>query len=344
MADSPLSVGSLSSGYFGKEVLHDVTFDVKEAGIYVVLGLNGAGKTTLFRTIAGVLKPLKGNVTVFGRSVSDPKTRSRICYLSHYDAIPEGMTVAQAVDFYAKVEGAKKEDVDRVLQQLSLEELRKKPVGELSQGQRKRVSMAKVFLRDKDVYLLDEPTTNLDPVTASDIRKMMGDLSREKVVLYSSHNLYEARDLGRNVIVINEGKLVTFTDIDKLKPSSYSVAVRIYTDSEEEEKRVKEVMKDYEFNNGYYVIPLSDPSQVNDAVQRLIAKGMRIREIKEAENPLESLLRDLGRASSEDRKIKRYTYKSLLISICENELPRPPKGNKRDPKTKRRPSGLQALQ
>ncbi len=303
MTDYPLSVRSLSSGYFGKEVLREITFEVKEAGIYVVLGLNGAGKTTLFRTIAGVLKPLKGSVAVFGQPVGYPTTRSRICYLSHYDAIPEGMTVEQALDFYAKVEGAGREDVKRVLQQLSLEDLKQKPVGELSQGQRKRVSMAKVFLRDKDVYLLDEPTTNLDPVTASDIRKMMGDLSKEKVVLYSSHNLYEARDLGRNVIVINEGRLVTFTDIDKLKPSSYSVAVRVYADSDEEEKRVKEVMNGYEFNNGYYIVPLADPSKVNEALQKLIAKGIRIREVKEAENPLESLLRDLGRASSEEGEI-----------------------------------------
>ncbi|MDP7976074.1 MAG: ATP-binding cassette domain-containing protein, partial [TACK group archaeon] len=127
-ADSPLSVRSVSSGYFGKEVLHGVSFEVNEPGIYVVLGLNGAGKATLFRTIAGILRPMTGGVCVFGQPVTERETKRKICHLSHSDALPEGMTVSQALAFYSRIEGASEEDVKRTVESLSLSDLMGKRV------------------------------------------------------------------------------------------------------------------------------------------------------------------------------------------------------------------------
>ena len=98
-------------------------------------------------------------------------------------------------------------------------------------------------MREKEVYLLDEPTANLDPIMASYVRRMMSGIVKRKVFLYSSHNLYEARDLGNKVILINEGRLVAFANIDSLRPRQYSVAVKVLAEGADEEKRVKEVMK-----------------------------------------------------------------------------------------------------
>src|ERR1700733_1918178 len=96
-----LELKNLNSGYNGKPVLHDVTFRAEASAIYVVLGPNGAGKTTLFRTISGILVPLSGEVTFDGESIAQSKAvRKKINYLSHYNALPEEMTVLGALKFY----------------------------------------------------------------------------------------------------------------------------------------------------------------------------------------------------------------------------------------------------
>ncbi len=116
-----LELAGVTSGYAGKQILHNITFKAQESAIYVVLGPNGAGKTTLFRTIAGILEPYSGHVLFDGEDLAQSKeARRKINYLSHYNAIPEEMTVHRALDFYAKIEGG---DADEVITLLNLEEL-----------------------------------------------------------------------------------------------------------------------------------------------------------------------------------------------------------------------------
>ena len=101
-----LTLEGVSSGYNWKPILHEISFTAKESSVYVVLGPNGAGKTTLFRTIAGILEPLAGRVLLDGREMGSSKElRSNINYLSHYNALPEEMTVYNALRFYAGMEG-----------------------------------------------------------------------------------------------------------------------------------------------------------------------------------------------------------------------------------------------
>lgn len=112
-----LELTEVNSGYGGQEVLHGITFKAHEPAIYVVLGPNGAGKTTLFRTIAGILEPYSGRVLLDGEDLIQSKEgRKRINYLSHYNAIPEEMTVWHALDFYAKIEGGNADDAIALLE------------------------------------------------------------------------------------------------------------------------------------------------------------------------------------------------------------------------------------
>jgi ABC-type multidrug transport system ATPase subunit len=140
-----LQLADVDAGYNGKEILHDVTISLTEPSIYVVLGPNGAGKTTLLRTIAGILKPTRGRVDFDGLDVYNSReTRGRMNYLSHLNALPEEMTVRQALEFYASIEGG---DVAKALGALELEPLQTRKLSSLSQGQKKRVSVSKVLLR-----------------------------------------------------------------------------------------------------------------------------------------------------------------------------------------------------
>jgi len=283
MTASTILVEDVVSGYYGKKVLDGVSFSVTEPGVYVVLGPNGAGKTTLLRTLAGILKPFSGRVEINGVSSQDKEARRQIDYITHLDGIPEGMKVEDALRFYADVEGGTEDDVKRVVGLLDLTELSRMRFPQLSQGQKKRVSVARIFLREKSVYLLDEPTSNLDPKVAREIRELVLQLSKDKVVLYSSHNLFEAREIGSHVIALKDGKLALFGRIDEIRTQTYTVGVRTLEPEASLESKTKE--------GDYYLFELKGPEDVPDLIGDLAGKGVKIREVREMQNPLEELFK-----------------------------------------------------
>ena len=274
-----LQLTEVDSGYNGLDVLRKVNLSITEPSIYVVLGPNGAGKTTLLRTISGILEPHRGTVVFDGQDVYQSReTRKRMSYLSHLNALPEEMTVGEALAFYASIEGG---DVARVVQTLELGSLVDMKVTRLSQGQKKRVSIAKTLLNERDLYLLDEPTSNLDPAMAKEVRDLLLEFSKRKIVLYSSHNLFEAKEIGTFLVLIKGGTLRFFDRIENLRTSSYRVGIKAKGD-------VAQVIE-APLENGYYVLTVKSPDDVGEVVKRLVEAGIVVTEVKELDNPLEAL-------------------------------------------------------
>ncbi len=284
-ASSPGGVGiacrSVTAGYLGSKVLRDVSFTIDKPAIYVVLGPNGAGKTTLFRTLSGILRPYEGEVSVGGIDIERQAARNQMHYLSHLEGIPDSMRVRDALEFYARVERATPADVDRVLDLLELRELSGQYIAKLSAGQKKRVSVARVFLRERAIYLLDEPTANLDPKLAREIRNLILGLSRDKIVMYSSHNLYEAREIGEYVLAIKAGQLTLFDRIENLKSARFVVGIRALEPSD--------ALAGFPREGDYFLRELSGPDQVPALLHDLESRGVKIRELREMNNPLEEL-------------------------------------------------------
>lgn len=278
-----ISAEDVSSGYYGKKVLDRISFRVTEPGVYVVLGPNGSGKTTLLRTLAGILRPYTGRVEINGAPSESSEARRQIDYITHLDGIPEGMKVEDGLRFYAAVEGGGEADVRRVIDLLDLGEFIGLRFTQLSRGQKKRVSVARIFLKEKSVYLLDEPTSNLDPKVSKEIRELVLQLSRDKVVLYSSHNLFEAREIGNRVIAVKGGKLAIFGRIDDIKTETYTIGVRTLSPDPTLEAGTKE--------GEYYIVNLKGPEEVPALVADLVRRGARVREIREMQNPLEELFK-----------------------------------------------------
>ncbi|MGA7860514.1 MAG: heme ABC exporter ATP-binding protein CcmA [Thermoplasmata archaeon] len=276
-----IELRGVSSGYHGHKVLEDVSFVVEEPAIYVVLGPNGAGKTTLFRTVAGILEPYSGTVEIDGIDIARHEARTRLQYLSHIDGIPDGLRVEEALRFYATVEGATDQAVEKVIGLLGIGELRSRFFSELSQGQKKRVSIARVFLQERSIYLLDEPTTNLDPKLAREIRDLVLGLSKDDLVLYSSHNLFEAKEIGKYVLALRDGRVGYFGLLSDLRPTKYIIGIRA--------EGAEGVLSSSARKGDYYLQELAGPEEVPKLVAELMAKGVRIREVKEMENPLEEL-------------------------------------------------------
>ena len=278
-----ISAENLVSGYYGRKVIDGITFSITNPGIYVVLGPNGAGKTTLFRALAGILKPFSGKVQINGKPTETREAREQQDYLTHIEGIPDGMRVTEALRFYTNVENGTEEDVQRVIKLLDLDELKDKYFSQLSQGQKKRVSVARIFLREKSVYLLDEPTANLDPKVAREIRELILDLSKNKIVLYSSHNLYESREIGKEVLAINKGKLAMFGKIEDIKTQKYVIGIRVFGSDK--------ILEQWKKEGDYYLVEAEGPDKVPIIIADLISKGIKIREVKEMQNPLEELFK-----------------------------------------------------
>ncbi|EQD41877.1 ABC transporter ATP-binding protein [mine drainage metagenome] len=276
-----IELRGVSSGYHGKRILEEISFTIEEPAVYVVLGPNGAGKTTLFRTIAGILNPYSGSVEIDGVDINRHEARTRLQYLSHIDGIPDALRVEDALRFYATVEGATAEDIEAVIGKLGIQELRKRFFSELSQGQKKRVSIARVFLQERNIYLLDEPTANLDPKLAREVRDLVLGLSKDDLVLYSSHNLFEAKEIGKYVLALRAGRIGYFGPLSELRPAKYIIGVRA--------EGAEGVLASSSKKGDYYLEELAGPEEVPKLIAELMAKGVQIREIKEMENPLEDL-------------------------------------------------------
>jgi ABC-2 type transport system ATP-binding protein len=281
VARASVDCRGVSAGYDGTRVLRDVSFEISEPAIYVLLGPNGAGKTTLLRTLSGILEPYEGDVSIAGVSVRRAGARDRVHYLSHVDGIPDGLSVRDALAFYAGIERATAADIDRVLDLLEIRPLQDRFISQLSAGQRKRVAIARIFLHERAIYLLDEPTGNLDPKVASEIRSLILNLSREKIVIYSSHNLFEAREIGRYVLTIKDGRLTLFSRLDQLRSEHFVVGIRTLGPAD--------ALAGYPRQGDYYMRELAGPEAVPDLIRELESRGVQIRELREMGNPLEDL-------------------------------------------------------
>jgi ABC-2 type transport system ATP-binding protein len=274
-----LELNDVSSGYDKQIVLHNISFKLQKPSIYVVLGPNGAGKTTLFRTIAGVLEPYSGKILFDNQNITTSgKARERIGYLSQYNAMPEEMTVYNALKFYSEMEGG---DPDEVIDLLELDQLKNKRFSDLSQGQKKRAAIAKVFLGERDLYLLDEPTANLDPAVSKEIRDIIVRLSKDRMILYSSHNLYEATDIGTYLILIKNGSVTMLDRISNIKPKNYRVGIKASTD-------ITGIV-DAKHEGDYYVLSVSSPEEAGFALRKIVEKGVLVTEMRQLDNPLQEL-------------------------------------------------------
>lgn len=274
----------LSTGYYGKRVLHDIDLSIDKPGIYVVLGKNGAGKTTFFRTVTGILKLYSGTLTIDGLDpYNHPEVREKSVYLSHQAGVPVSMSVREIIDLFAVLMEASEDEKERTVKLLDLDSLIDKSYVSLSQGQKKRVSLAKCLLRDRSIYLFDEPTTNLDPTVASQVRNDILGISKDQIVLYSSHNLYEAREIGKQVIIIDNGSIAYNGDIDKIPMGKYVIGIRA--------ENLTDVFPEAKLQGRYYVMELDSPDDVSKVIQKLAAANIKVLEVREMSNPLEDLLR-----------------------------------------------------
>jgi len=209
-----IEVISLSKSFKTKKAVNNINFKINENEIVGLLGPNGCGKTTTIGMILGLLKPSSGQVLINGKNIENNKISilHKMNFISPYIELPKKLTVKQNLIVYGKLYNIKNlnERIIFLSEKLRLKDLLDKITGELSSGQKNRVSLAKALINDPTVLLLDEPTAALDPETADFIRTFLEKYKEEKKisVLLASHNMDEVKRLCDSVMMMKDGNIV----------------------------------------------------------------------------------------------------------------------------------------
>ena len=209
-----IEVINLSKTYKSKEAVNNINFKINENEIVGLLGPNGCGKTTTIGMILGLLKPTNGKVLINGMDIEKNKISllHKINFISPYIELPKKLTVKQNLIVYGKLYNIKNliEQINFLSNKLRLNELLDKVTGELSSGQKNRVSLAKSLINNPQVLLLDEPTASLDPETGDFVRTFLENYKKEKKmsVLLASHNMDEVKRLCSSVLMMKDGSIV----------------------------------------------------------------------------------------------------------------------------------------
>jgi ABC-2 type transport system ATP-binding protein len=204
----------LSKRYGTTLAVDDVSFSVAPGEVLGFLGANGAGKSTTMRMIAGFIAPSAGSVTVCGHDIVSAPVRAKSCM----GYLPEGapsygeMTVGEFLDFVADIRGLKGEQRSSrravVVERLGLGPVRGQVIDTLSKGYRRRVGLAQALIHDPAVLILDEPTDGLDPNQKHEVRRLINELSKDKLVIVSTHILEEVHEVCTRAIIISQGRIV----------------------------------------------------------------------------------------------------------------------------------------
>ena len=209
-----IEVINLSKKYKSKNAVSNINFKIGENEIVGLLGPNGCGKTTTIGMILGLLKPSSGQVLIKGKNIETNKISllHMMNFISPYIELPKKLKVKQNLIVYGKLYNVDdlENRIDYLSDQLRLTDLLDKITGELSSGQKNRVSLAKALINDPTVLLLDEPTASLDPETGDFVRTFLENFKKEKKisVLLASHNMDEVKRLCGSVLMMKDGIIV----------------------------------------------------------------------------------------------------------------------------------------
>ena len=209
-----VNVNNLSKNFSSFEAVKEISFSINESEILGLLGPNGCSKTTTIGMMLGLLKPTSGEVIINGLNVEKNRINllKKMNFISPNIELPKKLTVKENLMVYGKLYSVNgiNNRIDYLTETLRLSEFINKKTGELSSGQKNRVSLAKAVVNDPDILLLDEPTASLDPETGDFVRTFIEKISSEKKmsILLASHNMNEVKRLCKSILMMKDGKII----------------------------------------------------------------------------------------------------------------------------------------
>jgi len=209
-----IEVKNLKKKFKTTEAVKGIDFSINQNETLALLGPNGCGKTTTIGMLLGLITPTSGNIFINGQELNykDHQFLNIMNFASPYVELPKKLTVLENLKVYGRMYLIKnfKEKIDQLIEDLNLKTFLNKRTGELSSGQKNRVSLAKSLINDPKILLLDEPTASLDPDTGDYVRSYLEKYKKENdiSILLASHNMDEVTRLSDDVLMMKEGKII----------------------------------------------------------------------------------------------------------------------------------------
>jgi ABC-2 type transport system ATP-binding protein len=218
-----LRVRKISKRFGKKEILKKISFDIEEKSVVGLLGPNGAGKTTLMRILVGFYTANSGKI-LWNKKIVNTKSRihrSRIGYLPENNPLYPNMTPGEYLELVAKLKQIPDCEIHNIImtssKQCGIDDVLGQKIETLSKGYRQRVGLAAAILGNPQILILDEPTAGLDPKQIVEIRGLIKNLAKQKMILFSTHILTEAKEVCNRLLLINKGKIVLDEETKKIK-------------------------------------------------------------------------------------------------------------------------------
>ena len=214
MNEIVIDINNLNKKYKKTLAVKNVNFKISKGKIIGLLGPNGCGKSTTIGMLLGLIKPTTGNVIINGLNMENNRTNllQKMNFISPYIELPKKLTIEENLNVYGKMYGVKnlKSKITQLMEILNLIEFKKRKTGELSSGQKNRVSLAKALINDPEILLLDEPTASLDPDVGDYVRGIIENFSsnKKKTILIASHNMSEVERLCDEVMMMKNGEII----------------------------------------------------------------------------------------------------------------------------------------
>ncbi len=230
---SVIKVENVSKRYRDQLALSEFSLSVEEGDVVALLGPNGAGKTTFVKCMLNLISADSGSIKIFDIDSSDPMSRSRLVYLPEKFSFYDYFSVEETLKFFAEFHGVSKSEyrdkIQYALGRLSIGELGKKKLRELSKGQMQRVGLCIALVADKDLIVLDEPFSGLDPIGIKDVKDICLELSAQgKTIMINSHILSEVEKFANKVIILNHGQVRASGSLDEVR-AGQTLEDRFYT-------------------------------------------------------------------------------------------------------------------
>lgn len=284
MAETILKIEGLEKTYrhffwSAKEsALKGISFEVTRGTIFGLVGPNGAGKTTTIKLILGLIKPDRGDISLFGRKVSFFRNRALLGYLPENPYFYDYLTANEILDFYGRLFGlsaeVRKERRRELIRMVGLEDSANKPLRKFSKGMLQRIGIAQALINDPQFLILDEPLSGLDPIGRKEIKDILIDLKqRGKTILFSSHIMSDVEMLCDRVALLVRGNLVSIGRLEELlHPQIRAVEVIAANIEASELERIKETAIFTLEQGGQVLFNFTDEAQADKAIE-LLRKG-----------------------------------------------------------------------
>ena len=265
-----LEVVNIEKSYGKKKILHDISFSIEKGQIKALVGPNGSGKTTLMNTMTNLLKRDGGQVLVDGKEFKDEKIFNHISFFKDEKILDENLYGMDYLNYIKNVYKRTKDDVDRVIKEIGIESFVKSKTGSYSLGMKKKLMLAMDFLPQRDILLLDEPLSGLDPTS---VIKMMALIKKKakdgQGILISSHSLNDIDEITNNILFLKDGKI-----LEEVLENEKFIEI-ISNDNE----KLSSVLQSKGFNMDKNMISLNNNS-INDILSIIIENNIEILDIK----------------------------------------------------------------